>query len=93
MFFCSLAFPLVFGRVGLNVMVWLLGSVALLPQAGRDIAWSACLWLKAEKDRIFGKGKILLIISSLWQRIPDSVEANHLDLFEIDVCLPERGTP
>merc|ERR1712187_714695 len=43
----------VFGRVGLHVLAWLLGSLCLLPEVGRDMAWRKFLWLKAQKERRF----------------------------------------
>lgn len=80
-----------FGRMSAPILAWGIGCICLLPHAQQMQLATAAKRLKAKKEALLGPGTLLQRLSSLWQRIPDSIEAEHYDLFEQHV-LKYRGT-
>mmetsp|Transcript_33334 Transcript_33334/g.72790 ORF Transcript_33334/g.72790 Transcript_33334/m.72790 type:complete len:650 (-) Transcript_33334:260-2209(-) len=81
-------FVTVFGRTAMPLLFWALGCVGLLPRRRRqDLIWFVAK-MKALKERILGPGRLVKVLACLWRRIPDSVEAQHFDLFEGYLLIP-----
>lgn len=85
---CAVLFllSLVLGQHANAFCAWCAGLVFIIPGA-RSFLLSCFKALLRAKARVFGPDRLLPAIRSWWQRIPDSTEATHLDLFERHVLV------
>jgi len=80
-------------QLGIPLVVWAVGAALLLPGEQRARVRRAVFWLKAQKERRVGRDRLGPKLRNLWQRIPDSLETQHLDLFEGCLLLPPAPPP
>eukprot|EP00929_Paragymnodinium_shiwhaense_P097690 TRINITY_DN59316_c0_g1_i1.p1 TRINITY_DN59316_c0_g1~~TRINITY_DN59316_c0_g1_i1.p1 ORF type:complete len:670 (+),score=184.57 TRINITY_DN59316_c0_g1_i1:52-2061(+) len=82
---------LIFGHKGWAVLIWVAGTIGLLPKAAQATLQDIMQKLKAEKTRLLGPDvlaeKAQATLSALWERIPDGMESLHVELCENSVCI------
>jgi len=76
-----------FGRLGMPILFWLVGCVLLLPRDKFVHVKDGVQWLIKQRERLLGPPLLGKLLWSIWQRIPDDPESQHFDLFEHHVLL------